>query len=118
MEITKKHDQPLLSRMIVSGSVAFDGATSSNDKLSKDIASSLKIDSSLVVMKSIRTLFGKNIATFEAAVYKDNQAREQIEVKTKKQKEAEAKAAIEAKKVQEEVAKVAQESKQSEVKNV
>jgi len=111
MEIKHKLDQPLLSRTWVSGTVAFDGATPSNDKMAKDIASSLKTEVSLIVMKSIRTGFGKNQATFEAAVYKDAAAKERAEVKTKRQKEAIAKATAEAKKAADEAKAAAEQPK-------
>lgn len=115
MEIKEKLDQPLLLRTWVSGTVAFDGATPSNDKMSKDIASALKTEASLVVMKSIKTGFGKRQAVFSAAVYKDAAAKARAEVKTKRQKEAEAKAAADAKKAAEE-AKAASEAPKEEVK--
>lgn len=114
MEIKQKIDQPLLSRTIVNGTVAFDGATPSNDKIAKDIASSMKVDASLVVMKKIQSDFGRSCATFNAVVYKDAKVKSSVEVKTKRQKDAEAKAAAEAKKAAEEAAKAAEAPKEGQ----
>lgn len=97
MELKQKIEQPLLSRTLVNGHVAFDGATPSNDKLAKDIASSVKSDPSLVVMKHVYSGFGKKEADFMAVVYKDVAARDRFEVKTKKAKDAEKKAQADAK---------------------
>lgn len=111
MEITKRFEQPLLSRTCLNGTLAFDGATPSNHSLVNDIASSLKTTPSLVVVKKITTLFGKMEAYFSAVVYKDESSLHRYEVKTKKVKEAEAKAAKEA---AEEAAKGPAEAKELE----
>ena len=96
MEISRKHEQALLSRTIVEGSAAFDGATISNAHLARDIASSMKTDPSLVVIKRIRNTFGRREAVFSAVVYSDAKAKASYEIKTKKMKEADIKAQKEA----------------------
>ena len=114
MELKEKIEQPLLSRTWVNGEVSFEGPTPSNDKLSKDIASAMKSDISLVVMKSIRTVFGLRKASFSAAVYKDAAALAHAEVKTKRQRDAQAKSLAEAKKAADE-AQAANKEKSGEV---
>lgn len=96
MEIVQKHEQPLLSRTWLTGSVAFDSVTPSNKSLANDIASSLKVDASLVVLKKISTAYGKKEASWSAVVYSNAKAKNTYEVKTKKIKEIEAKAAKDA----------------------
>ena len=66
----------------------FEGkATPSNDEIRKAIASELKSDESLVVVKHIYTSFGSPEAVIEAYVYTTKEDMERIEPKTKKDKE-------------------------------
>ena len=115
VEIKNKKENPLLSRIEVSGIVSFEGATPSNEQVCQAVASQLKADVSAVKMKNIYTGFGKHEAKFLAFVYKSKADLDKIEPKPKKQLEKEKKAA-EAKKKAEEEAKTAAEASKEEKK--
>ena len=102
LEIKEKKENPLLSRIEVSGIVTFQGVTPSNENMAKSIASQLKVDASVVKMKSIYTGFGEQQAKFVAFVYKSKEELDRIDPKPKKQREKEQKKAEEAKKAAEE----------------
>ncbi len=97
LEITQQGKQPLLSRTEITGKITFQGATPSNEDLKKTIATKLKVDESLVVIKHIYTEFGSQEANIEAFAYDDKKVMAVLEKKAKKQKEKEAKAAEKAK---------------------
>jgi len=111
LEIKEKKENPLLSRIEVSGIVTFAGATPSNEQMAQGIASQLKVDASVVKMKSIYTGFGEQQAKFLAFVYKSKEELDRIDPKPKKQREKEQKKAEDAKKAAEE-AKPAEASKE------
>ena len=90
LEITEKNELPLLSRTEVSGKLAFENKTPSNDEVKKEIASKMKSDEALVVMKRILTHYGEQTGEFEAYVYKDQKSLERVEPKKKEKKEGEA----------------------------
>lgn len=115
LEIKNKKENPLLSRVEVSGIVSFEGVTPSNEQVCQAVASQLKADVSAVKMKNIYTGFGKHEAKFLAFVYKSKADLEKIEPKPKKQLEKEKKAA-EAKKKAEEESKTAAEASKEEAK--
>ena len=102
IEIKNKKDNPLLSRIEVSGIVAFEGVTPSNEQVAQSIASQLKVDASVVKMKHIYTGFGEHEAKFLALVYNSKEELDRIEPKPKKQLEKEQKAVEAAKKTAEE----------------
>jgi len=91
LEITNKNERSLLSRTEVSGNLSFESKTPSNDEVRKSIASSMGVDESLIVMRSIYTRYGELTADFSAYVYKDKSSMEKVEPKKKKSKDAEAK---------------------------
>ncbi len=91
LEIKEKKENPLLSRIEVSGIVTFEGATPSNEQMAKSIASQLKVDTSVVKMKNIYTGFGEQKAKFLAFVYKSKEELDRIDPKPKKQLEKEKK---------------------------
>ncbi|MBW3002551.1 hypothetical protein KY338_05325 [Candidatus Woesearchaeota archaeon] len=101
IEIKKKKENPLLSRIEVSGIVTFEGATPSNEQVAQSIASQLKTDASVVKMKKIYTTMGSHKAEFTACVYKSKEELDRVEPKPKKQLEKEKKAAEDAKKAAE-----------------
>ncbi len=111
LEIKEKKENPLLSRIEVSGIVTFAGATPSNEQMAQGIASQLKVDASVVKMKSIYTGFGEQQAKFLAFVYKSKEELDRIDPKPKKQREKEQKV-IEAVKKAAEEAKPAEASKE------
>jgi ribosomal protein S24E len=101
IEIKNKKENPLLARIEVSGIVAFEGATPSNEQVAQSIASQLKVDASVVKMKKIYTTMGSREAEFLAFVYNSKEELDKIEPKPKKQLEKEKKAAEDAKKAAE-----------------
>lgn len=111
LEIKNKKDNPLLSRIEVSGVLTFEGATPSNEQVAQGIASQLKVEPAVVKMKKITTGVGSNQADFTAFVYSSKEELDRIEPKPKKQLEKEQKAA-EARKKAEEEAKAAKASKE------
>jgi ribosomal protein S24E len=102
IEIKEKKENPLLSRIEVSGVIAFEGATPSNEQVAQSIASQLKADPSVVKMKKIHTNMGSHRAVFTAFVYNSREEFDRIEPKPKKQLEKEQKKAEAAKKAAEE----------------
>lgn len=102
VEIKNKKENPLLSRIEVSGIVIFEGSTPSNLQVAQSIASQLKADASMVKMKNMYTGFGERRAEFTAFVYKSKADLDKIEPKPKKQLEKEQKNAEAAKKAAEE----------------
>lgn len=101
LEIKNKKDNPLLSRIEVSGIVSFDGATPSNEQVSRGIASQINADLSVVRMKHMHTGAGARKAEFLAFVYKSKEELDRIEPKPRKQLEKEQKKAESAKKAAE-----------------
>lgn len=112
LEIKNKKNNPLLSRIEVSGVLTFEGATPSNAQVAQDIAAQLKVEPSVVKMKKITTGVGSNQADFTAFVYSSKEELDRIEPKPKKQLEKEQKAA-EAKKKAEEEAKSAEKKEEA-----
>ena len=101
-KIISQENEPLLSRIHVKAELIFEHATPSNAEVKKQIASSMKKDESLVVIKKIATHFGEKMADVDAVVYENKEAKESIEPKTKHIRDAEKKAAEEAAKPKEE----------------
>ena len=82
VKIEKTEEKPLLGRKEVSGKLTFQGkATPSNADVAKEIASELKTDEKLVVMKHIYTGFGTCEAEIEAYVYDTEEDLKKIEPK-------------------------------------
>ena len=104
-KIVSQEEEPLLSRIRVKAELFFENATPSNAEVAKQIASSLKKDESLVVIKKIATHYGEKMADVDAVVYENKEAKESIEAKTKHMRDAEKKAA-------EAAAKPAEEAKE------
>ena len=93
VSVKSKVDRPLLFRSELSGSVSFQGRTPSNDELRKSLASSLKCEESLVVVKRIDSSFGGLSAGFSAFVYKDRDSLAMVEPKKREKKKEEPKEA-------------------------
>jgi len=114
-KIISQENEPLLSRIHVKAELIFEHATPSNAEVKKQIASSMKKDESLVVIKKIATHYGEKMADVDAVVYENKEAKESIEPKTKHMRDAEKKAAEEAAKPKEEApAEEAKEEKKEE----
>ena len=101
--ITKKHENPLLHRVEVTGVVSFEGATPSNAHVIEALASQLKTDSNHVVLRHIYNTYSKHEAKFEATAYASVDARKKAERLTPQQR----------KKLEEEKKKVAEEKKKA-----
>lgn len=86
IKILEQKQEPLLSRTEVKAELSFEGATPSNEELKKALATQLKADENLVVIKSIYTEFGIAKATATAYIYTDKKALESIEPKPKEKK--------------------------------
>ena len=61
----------LIGRSEVSGSVVFDSSTPNRSEFKKAISGNLKVDESLVIVKSLDTVFGSTSAKFYVFVYDD-----------------------------------------------
>ena len=116
LEIKNKKENPLLSRIEVSGVLTFVGVTPSNEQVAQSIASQLKVDVSVVKMQHIYTVFGEQQAEFTALVYKTKADLDKIEPKPKKQREKEAKAVEDKKKAEEEAKAPKEEAPKEEAK--
>ena len=81
VEITEKIEQPLMSRILLKGFVTYEAAPPSFVELKKHIASSMKSDEALVVIQSMRSLFGTRKSKLEVHVYKQKAAVESFESK-------------------------------------
>ena len=81
VEITEKIEQPLMSRALLKGFVTYDAAPPSFAELKKHIAASIKADEALVVVQSLRSLFGTRKSELEVHVYKQKAAVETFESK-------------------------------------
>ena len=68
--VSEKVEQPLLSRAVLKGVVAYDTAPPSFVELRKHIAQSLKVDEAVVVISSCIPVFGSRKSSLEAHVYK------------------------------------------------
>lgn len=72
--VSGKDEQPLLSRSVLKGVVAYDSAPPSFVELRKHLAESMKLDESLIVVKSLRHVFGARKSSLEAHIYKSKGA--------------------------------------------
>jgi len=85
IKIIEKKENPLLSRIKVLAEITFQKATPSNDSVKKQIASEVKADENLVVVKNIYTQYGSTSAKVTALVYNSKEDLEKIEPKSKKE---------------------------------
>jgi small subunit ribosomal protein S24e len=90
LKITEKKEEPLLSRVKLTGEIIFEAATPSYEEVKKKITSSLNCDEKLIVIKNIYTKFGIKKADLFAYIYNNEEAMKRIEPKQKEKKEAKA----------------------------
>jgi ribosomal protein S24E len=83
IEITEKKEQPILSRISVKAHIIFDKSTPSAEEVKKNLASALKADENLVIVKEIYTEFGSSEANVYAYVYNSKEEMQKIEPKPK-----------------------------------
>ena len=91
LNITQKKQEPLLSRTMVQASVEFEKCTPSYPEITTSIASNLKTDEKLVVVRHVYTSFGKKTAQVTAYVYADEGKKQFIEPKAKEKKDKKSK---------------------------
>jgi ribosomal protein S24E len=85
MKITEKKENPLLSRTEVTAEITFEKATPSKNDVKKQLASELKKDESLIVVKNIHTDYGAATARLSAFIYDSKEALEKTEPRPKKE---------------------------------
>ena len=81
LEITKQRETPLLKRTRVSAMVTFENKTPSRLKIKSEIASKLKTDENLVIIRHVYQRYGKREAKVIAHVYKEDKFIEKLEGK-------------------------------------
>jgi len=89
--VTNQHDNALMGRKEIEVHVPFQGPTLSSAAAQKELAKAMSVDEKLVSVKHVYTAFGKQEATVQAFVYKDEKTRTFFEVRKKnpkKKKEA------------------------------
>lgn len=77
--INNTHENQLLERSDIYATVTFEGATPSTSEVTVAMATQLKKDQELIVVKHVRTQFGRMEAKVEAIVYHSSAARKKFE---------------------------------------
>lgn len=90
IDIAEKKDEPLLSRTMVKANIDFEKATPSYAETASLLASSLKADEKLIVIRHIYTYFGDKKARVIAYLYADEGRKQAIEPKIKEKKDKKA----------------------------
>ena len=80
--INTTNENQLLERSEIEGMVLFEGATPSTADVATALAAQLKKDLDVVVVKHLRTIFGRREAKVEAVVYHSPAAKKRFEVIT------------------------------------
>ncbi|MBW2984462.1 hypothetical protein KY361_05065 [Candidatus Woesearchaeota archaeon] len=86
LKIIEKKEQPMLSRIEITGRLEFKGATPSAAEVRKQLSSQLKVGENLIVIKKISTHFGSGTADLVAYSYLNKEDMEKIEPKPKEKK--------------------------------
>lgn len=86
-KITEKKEAILLSRKEITAIIAFKGATPSKEVIKKELASALKANEKLIVIKYVYTSFGSEAAKVIAYQYATEEDMKRIEPKEKIKKE-------------------------------
>ena len=81
VSITNKKERALLKRTDVTARVTFEGAAPQRLALKDKLAGALKQPVEKVIIRTIKTEFGKQAAIVEASVYEDAAALEVFEMK-------------------------------------
>lgn len=93
LSITKKKEEPLLSRTEITAFLDFEKATPPYAEVNALLAAHLKADEKLIAIRHIYNLFGAKKAEVIAYVYSDEAKKQFIEPKIKAKKEKKAKEA-------------------------
>jgi len=91
LEITDEKVNRLLYRTELKCKAEFEGSTPSRPDVIKEIATKKHVDEKLVVLDSIRQMYGKQECSFQARIYESEKARKRVEGKERKQKKLEKK---------------------------
>jgi ribosomal protein S24E len=86
LKIIDKNEQPMLSRIEITGKLEFQGATPSTADVKKQLSSELKVGEDLIVVKNIATHFGSETADLTAYAYLNKEDMGKIEPKPKEKK--------------------------------
>jgi ribosomal protein S24E len=98
IEILDKKENILLSRVKITAKISYDKtATPSKTDVIKSVSKALDIDSNLLALKKIDSIFGTTTAKVSAYQYFSKEDKEKLEKKTRKEKRAEKKSAEEPK---------------------
>ena len=87
LKITEEKEAILLSRREIIANITFKGATPSKETIRKEIASALKSDEKLIIIKHILTSFGSETAKVVAYQYVSEEEMKKVEPKVKVKKE-------------------------------
>ena len=90
IEIAEKREEPLLSRTMIKANIDFEKSTPSYAETTSLLASSLKTDEKLIVIRHIYTSFGDKKAQIIAYLYADESKKQMIEPKLKEKKDKKA----------------------------
>lgn len=105
LKITEKKEEPLLSRIKLTGELSFDAATPSYKEVKQKISSSLSCDEKLIVIRNIYTEFGLKKGDLLAYVYKNGDAMKKAEANLPEEKAEEKPAEAPAEKKEEKTEK-------------
>ena len=97
ISIVERKEEPLLSRAMVKANIEFDKSTPSYTETATLLASNLKADEKLIVIRHIYTYFGSKKAQVIAYLYSDESRKQAVEPKVKEKNDKKA-AKAEAKK--------------------
>ncbi|HON81814.1 MAG TPA: 30S ribosomal protein S24e [Methanoregulaceae archaeon] len=78
-EVTRDSRNELLSRREVDFSLRFDGATPSRKQVAGKLAASLNVNEKLLVLDSLKTMFGKTELSGRARVYDTEEQKKKTE---------------------------------------
>jgi ribosomal protein S24E len=87
LNITKKEEQPLLSRTEIIAEITFGGETPSRYDIVQAISKQLKSNPEFTLVKHIYNEFGSQKANIEAYIYKDEKVMKVLEKKIREVKE-------------------------------
>ena len=79
VEILETREQPLLERKVVKATLTFEGATPSRKKVLTTMAGQLKAKEEQVILKSVRSAFGRTKAVVTLHLYKGRKQAERFE---------------------------------------
>ena len=84
IEITEKKENQLLGRIEILGNIAFEGKIPSREQVRDSVASQLKADSKLVIVKNIEADYGQHTGKIQVNVYVDEGTVKKLENLKKK----------------------------------